>query len=128
MTQGLLDFTAPVVPTPESELQRQFDEWKATPGGRRVMADLYALAAQYSKVWKRTGIPVSMKLLFEIERHRIKTVSSRAQMLGVLIGKDMGYSLNNNRSAYVARHMVDRRPEWRGLFEFRFVEQEGVAG
>lgn len=117
--QGLLDFTAPVVPTPESELQRQFDEWKATPGGRRVMADLYELANQYARVWRRTFIPVSMKLLYEIERHRIKTVTARAQSLGVRLTKSFGYTLNNNFTSHIARHIMDRRRDLDGLFETR---------
>lgn len=90
------------------------------------MRDLYVLASQYAKVWKRTGIPVSMKLLFEIERQRIKTVTSRAQAIGIRISKDDGYSLNNSRTAYVARHIVVRRPDWDGLFELREL-QEAIA-
>ena len=117
--QGLLDFTAPVVPTPESELQRQFDDWKATPGGRRVMADLYELANQYARVWRRTFIPVSMKLLYEIERHRIKTVTARAQSLGVRLTKSYGFTLNNSFTSLIARHIMDRRRDLDGLFETR---------
>lgn len=107
-------------------LADQAERWIHSPAGRHVMRDLYALAATYAKTWKRTGIPISMKLLFEIERQRIKTVTARAQARGIRIGKDAGYSINNSRSAYVARHMVMRKPEWNGLFEMREVK-EGIS-
>lgn len=95
------------------------ERWIHSPGGRHVMRDLYALAAQYARVWKRTGIPVSMALLYEIERHRIKTVTARASRLGYRIKDEYGYTLNNSYSAYVARHIMARRDEWAGLFEVR---------
>ena len=98
-------------------LSDRADRWMHSPGGRHVMRDLYALAAKYARDWRRTGIPISMKLLFEIERQRIKTVTSRAQSRGIRISKNDGYSLNNSRTAYIARHIMDRRKDWDGLFE-----------
>lgn len=95
------------------------ERWIHSPGGRHVMRDLYALAAQYAKVWKRTGIPVSMKLLFEIERHRIKCVTARALRCGMVMKDEYGYTLNNSSTAYIARHIMSRRDEWNGLFEVR---------
>ena len=103
----------------DSELQRQFDEWRETPGGRRILQDLFELANQYARAWRRTGIPVSMKLLFEVERQRIKTVTARAQSRGIELENDYGYSLNNSRTAYVARFIMERRKDLAGMFETR---------
>lgn len=72
---SLLDGTLAV----SDSLADRAERWMHSPGGRHVMRDLYALAARYERDWRRTGIPISMKLLFEIERQRIKTVTSRAQ-------------------------------------------------
>lgn len=119
---SLLDGTLAV----SDSLADRAERWMHSPGGRHVMRDLYALAARYERDWRRTGIPISMKLLFEIERQRIKTVTSRAQARGIRLTKDDGYSLNNSRTAYVARHMVARRPDWCGMFELREL-QEAVA-
>ena len=95
------------------------ERWIHSPGGRHVMRDLYALASQYAKVWKRTGIPVSIALLFELERHRIKTVTARALRCGMVVKDEYGYTLNNSNRAYIARHIMSRRDEWNGLFEVR---------
>ena len=95
------------------------ERWIHSPGGRHVMRDLYALAAQYARVWRTTGIPVSVKLLFEVERHRIKCVTARALRLGYAIKDEYGYTLNNSYTAYIARHIMSRRDEWNGLFEVR---------
>lgn len=93
--------------------------WIHSPGGRHVMRDLYALAAHYARDWKRYGIPVSVALIFEIERQRIKTVRARALRRGFKIADESGYTLNNSYSAYIARHIMERRKDWDGLFETR---------
>lgn len=76
-----MDGTLPLT----DSLADRAERWMHSPGGRHVMRDLYALAAQYASVWKRTGIPVSIKLLFEIERHRIKCVTARALRCGMVM-------------------------------------------
>lgn len=110
--------------TIDPSLAERAERWMHSPGGRHVMRDLYALAAKYARDWRRTGIPISMKLLFEIERQRIKTVTSRAQSRGIRISKDDGYSLNNSRTAYIARHIMDRRKDWKELFETRRLKDD----
>ena len=118
--QAVIDFSAPAVPAAaESDLQREFDEWKDTPGGKRIMQDLYVLANQYARVWRRTFIPVSMKLLYEVERHRIKCVTARAQSFGIKLGKHYHYTLDNNFTSYIARHIMAHRRDLDGLFEVR---------
>ena len=83
------------------------------------MRDIYALAAKYVPRWRRTGIPVSVAMLWETERQRIKEVSARAIRMGYRIKDEYGYTLNNSYRAYVARHVMDRRRDWAGLFEIR---------
>ena len=95
--------------------------WMHTKGGRMIMRDLYAIAAGYVRDWKRTGVPVSIALVYELERHKIKQFRTRAQRMNVKILKTHGYRMSNNHRAYIARHMMDRRPEWAGLFEIREV-------
>lgn len=112
---SLLDGTLPVT----DSLADRAERWMHSPGGRHVMRDLYALAAKYANDWRRTGIPVSIKLLFEIERHRIKIVTARALRCGMVMKDEYGYTLNNSNTAYIARHIMDRRPDWDGLFEVR---------
>lgn len=70
-----------IPPTPVNEvlsIAEQADRWMHTPGGRHVMRDLYALAAGYVGKWRRTGIPIGIALIWEIERQRIKEVTARA--------------------------------------------------
>ena len=110
--------TTPSLPITDSLCDRAM-RWMHTPGGRHVMRDLYALAAKYVPRWRRTGIPVSVAMLWEIERQRIKEVSARAVRMGYKIKDEHGYTLNNSYRAYVARHVMDRRKNWTGLFEIR---------
>lgn len=115
-------------PPPALTLAEEAEEWMHTPGGRHIMRDLYAIASGYVPRWRRSGIPISVKLVFEIERQRIKEVTARAVRIckarGIEIPRKYGYTLNNSHTAYIARHMMDRRPDWRGLFETREVHAE----
>jgi hypothetical protein len=109
-------------------IEQRFDSWKERPGARHVLRDIYRMAAGYVPGWRRDGIPVSIKLLWELERHRIKRVRTRAQRLGVRLGRDHGYTLNNDFTAMVARHIEQHRPDWRGLFEKRERNQPHSTG
>ena len=103
----------------EKTVEQRFDQWKVSKGGNHVLRDLYAIAAGYAQEWQRSGVPVSMKLLWELERHQIKRVKARAQKMGRRIGKDQGYTLNNTFTALVARHIEGHRKDWAGMFEKR---------
>lgn len=105
-------------------LSDRAERWMHSPGGRHVMRDLYALAAKYALDWRRTGIPISMKLLYEVERHRIKCVTARALRRGFKIKDEYGYTLNNSYTAYIARHIMDRREDWKWLFETRRLKDD----
>lgn len=99
--------------------QEQFEAWLELPGARRVMRDLYAIAARYVPAWKRSGISVSMKLIVEQERQKIKEGRARAQAMGVTLSGWRGYTINNSLTGPMARHLEAHRPEWAGLFEKR---------
>ena len=98
----------------------EFRDWKEKPGAGHVLRDIYALAAGYVAYWRRYSIPVSVKLLCEIERQRIKTRRARYRRWYKRdLPKSKGYTINNSLTGSIARHIVARRPDWDGLFEFR---------
>ena len=105
--------------------EEAFAEWKEKPGAKHVLRDLYALAAGYVRDWKRFKIPVSVKLLCEIERQRIKTRRARyRRWYKGPLPTSMGYTLNNTLTASIARHIIAHKPEWEGLFETRETKGE----
>ena len=97
----------------------EFCKWKTLPGAGHVLRDLYALAASYAARYHRTGVRASVKLICELERDRIKLVRSRAQRQGISLPSWKGYALNNTLTAQVARHILEHKPAWEGLFELR---------
>lgn len=99
---------------------QQFEVWKATPGGRRVLQMAYAIAARYARRHARTGRRVSVRLIWEMLRDNVGFVRRSLRQRQALAAWE-GFVLNDHFHAYVARHMVARRPEWRGLFEMREV-------
>lgn len=108
--------------------EEAFAEWKELPGAKHVLRDLYALAAGYVNDWRRFKIPVSVKLLCEIERHRIKTRRARyRKWFRGPLPRSHGYVLNNSITQCIARHIIAHRPEWDGLFETRETKGEKQA-
>jgi len=103
----------------DPDIRRQFEEWKQTPGANHVLKDLHAKAYPYAKRYIKTGQRVSVRLLWELERDRIKYVRARLKRRGIDLGKWKGYRLNNNLHSMVARHITERHPEWQGMFEMR---------
>lgn len=99
----------------------QFQDWLKKPGAKHVLRDLYAIAAPYAAEWKRTSIPVSVKLIVELERHRIRHVRARAQQRFRALPQFDGYTLNNSFTESIARHIEEHRSDWRGMFEHREV-------
>lgn len=100
-------------------IARDFAEWKQQLGARHVLRDLHALAAVYYRDYRRFGLRVSMKYLYEIERYRVRSVRARLRRVGGDLDKWNGYRLNNDFTAMIARHIISRHPEWEGMFEFR---------
>jgi len=99
--------------------QQEFDDWKELPGAKLVLHDIFRITAGYVPQWKRTGIPVSNALVWETMRHRIKHVMARAKVKKVKSASLDGYTLNNNMRASMARFVMERRPDWQGVFELR---------
>jgi len=106
----------------ESDLQRLFDDWADTPGGRQVLRIAYATTAKYAARYLRTGRRVSMKLIFEIMRDNIAFIKARTRAKGLVFHKVDGFALNNNLHAYIARHIINHKPTWVGLFEMREIK------
>jgi len=104
-------------------LAQRFDEWVHTPGARHVAKDLYKKAYRYAKRFLRTGKRVSFTLIWEMERDRIAHVRRWLRQRGKSLENSYGYALNNSYRAYMARHIVDHRPEWAGMFELREVNK-----
>lgn len=95
----------------------KFDDWKKTDGGRRVLQMAYAIAARYARRFKNSGRRVSMMLIWEMLRDNVAAVHSKR--IALKLHKVDGFALNNNFRSFTAKHIISRRPEWDGLFEFR---------
>jgi hypothetical protein len=98
---------------------QDFERWLEQPGARQVMRHCYAEAAPFAVEYMRTGVPVSMKLVWELVRHRIKHGRARLVRAGGKPSRWKGYALNNSLTASVARHILAHRLEWAGMFELR---------
>lgn len=104
---------------PEDQTIAQlFAAWKATPGGRHLLKYAYAVTARLLSPLP-PGRLLSAKLVFELLRYRLPEIRARLAARGVSVDKVNGYALNNVFTAYIARHMMDRRPDWAGRFELR---------
>jgi len=103
----------------QKTVEQRFEDWKATKGGRFALRDVYAIAAPYIAEAQRHGTKVSMKLIWELMRHKMRCFRARCQRKGIQVGKDNGYTLNNDFTALVARHIEAHRPDWAGVFEKR---------
>lgn len=102
-------------------LAKQFEAWKGTPGGRFILQQAYRIAAGQAEKFRRAQHHGSISLLWEQLRYRFGFVQAMATKKRVSLDKWDGYKLNNNFRAYVARHIMEHRPEWRGLFAVREV-------
>lgn len=100
-----------------------FVAWKELPGGRQLLKWIYRDAAQFADRHRRTGQRVSMDFLFHRQRDRIAAVKARLARSHCALPKVGGYRLNDHFTAYIARHIVSRRPEWAGLFELRTLSE-----
>ena len=100
----------------------KFEAWKQTPGGARVMQIAYGITAQYARRFQRTGRMASIKLIWEQMRDNIAHIKARMQARGISLDKQDGFALNNNFHAYIARHIMEHKAEWNGLFETRGIK------
>lgn len=98
---------------------RDCQEWIHSEYGRRIMRHLFAIAAWYAKRHTLTGRRVSMRLLWELTRDRLPELRRRYQGNEISPTRSNGFAMNNNYHAHVARFILDRRPDWAGMFEQR---------
>lgn len=94
-------------------------EWIHTAYGRRIMRHLFAITAWYAKRHATTGRKVSMRLLWELTRDRLPELRRRWRDMDPPPIRTHGFALNNNYHSHVARFILDRRPDWAGMFEQR---------
>lgn len=100
-------------------LQQQFETWADSAGGRHILNLLYRRAAGYAGRFKRTGRQVSIRLLWEQVRDHVSHYGPKLK--SKLPAKIDGYRMNDHLHSFAARHILDHRPEWAGLFELREV-------
>jgi len=100
---------------------QKFEAWKLTNGGRQLLNWIYRDAAQFAARYLRTGQRVSMDYLYHRQRDRLRAIQLRLARSGCALPKVGGYRLNDHFTAYIARHIMDRRPDWQGMFETREV-------
>ena len=98
---------------------QEFDHWHDSKGGRFLLRELFRISASYGNRYIKTGQRVSVKMIWEMVRDRMKILKHRAKTKGIIIKKLDGYTMNNNLHSHVARFIVERRPEWKGMFEMR---------
>jgi len=106
------DFLAPAI-------VQEFEKWSDSPGGRQVLRIAYAITARYARRFKRNGRRVSMKLIWEELRDNIGFIRARMRERQIMLDRINGFALNNNFHAHVARHIIEHKPDWTGLFELR---------
>jgi hypothetical protein len=103
-----------------SRLQQEFNDWKQTPGGAEILRIAYAITARYAARYLRTGRRVSIRLIWENLRDNVTHIRARrAAFAHGLSGEKGGFTLNDHHHAYLARHILNHKPQWSGLFELR---------
>jgi hypothetical protein len=102
-----------------SKTEQQFAAWKLTPGGRHILNLCHRKEACYAARYNRTGRRVSMRLLWEQLRDQVSWSTRMMRKRGILPEKIDGFRLNDHLTKHCAKHIIDRHPDWRGLFEFR---------
>lgn len=103
----------------EQTIAQRFEAWKATPGGRQLLRFAYQETARFAARFQRTGQHVSMDYIMHILRDRIGRIRLHLARRSIELPKEGGYRINDHFTAYIARHIMQHRPEWDGLFEKR---------
>lgn len=109
-----------------TRIAQEFAAWKETPGGRYILMTAYRLAAGQARRFQEHKQRGSIRLVWETLRYRLKWIRACAARKGVCLEKWGGYQLNDHFHAHVARHIMDHRPEWAGLFELREIGKARV--
>lgn len=101
------------------QIEARFLAWKETPGGRQILRFAFQEAARFAARFQRTGQRVSMDYIMHILRDRIGKIQTHLAKRDIALPKEGGYRINDHFSAHIARHIMDRRRDWDGLFEKR---------
>lgn len=99
-------------------IAQQFEAWRETRGGKHLLRHAYRITAGLVRRLPR-GRQLSVKLVWELMRHRYVWILDGFKRRGVAVEKVDGFALNNNFTAHVARHIMSHRSDWSGLFELR---------
>jgi hypothetical protein len=95
--------------------QQAFETWKTTQGGNWILERCHARAAAFAKIFERTGRRASINLLWGLVRYYdLAKLREEHEVAEV-----EGYAMNDHFCPFVARHILDRHPEWKGLFDTR---------
>jgi hypothetical protein len=99
---------------------QEFEKWKATRGGGWILQWLYIFAAPYAQRFLESGRRVSIRLIWErVRDEKLNWIRARhpdCKPVG-------GYAMNDHFHAHAARHILNRRPEWAGMFETRELQK-----
>lgn len=106
----------------DKTIRERFEAWKSTPGGAQIMNRAYRIAAGFVPRFQKTGQRVSMDYVFHILRYRIAAIKRELKRRQIDLPPDRGFALNNDYTAYIARHILAHKPEWAGLFETRGIK------
>lgn len=105
-----------------------FWQWKEKRGANHVLKRCYAITAKYAarRSWRRYKMPISAKLIWELVRQELKEGRIKAKGMRIDLTKWRGWTLPNDMTPYIARHIMDHKPEWEGIFELRKIGGESA--
>ena len=101
----------------KQQLDQEYAAWSEMPGARHIKKHCYRITAAYVTEWRKSRIPVSFSMIWELVRHLVKHRLSRMERLAVDASKWDGYSLPNNFRGRLTREIMEKRPDWAGIFE-----------
>lgn len=98
---------------------QEFDLWKTSKGGNWVLEQCHRYAARFAEQYLKTGRKVSINLIWGMVRYY--------ELKGLLeqhaLERTDGYVMNDHFAPLVARHILDRHPDWAGMFETRQLQK-----
>jgi len=98
---------------------QKFRAWIDTYGGNKVMEYIHKKSYGYAMRYKKYGRTVSFSLIWEITRDHIHQVRTDAKRKNIDLKKFKGYALCNDLRSYAMRHVIEKHPEWDGMFLMR---------
>jgi len=118
-TQLGLNFTGNIENNMHIPGWQKFRAWVDTYGGNKVMEYIHKKSYPYAKRFKKYKRKVSFSLIWELTRDHIHQIKSDAKRRGVDLKKYKGYALCNDLRSYAMRHVIEKHPDWKGMFLMR---------